>query len=898
MNKKTFFVLLLGLFLPLTTFSAFVAPPNNLNVLISPNGDVPQVMVPCTPGSNFMLLLTHRDANVVFNSFGPVERKYCGEDSKVTFSGFNITNPYRNPGSEIIWNFVRTPLEYIIKDTTTLGGCYSVENCYVLNLSNASNGYNNSVYLASSTEYQTMGAGPVFETSDNHVTWFNLSNGDGSFNISSTSTEVATGTSVMFFPGVMGSRLYDDMGGVEIEDWASVQDSNHTKLALDQNGKSINDIYTKDDTQSLSDEQETGITDEIYGQNIYNSFISDLKEWKDTEHIIKDYAFIPYDWRLSLEDIITRGATTTTGRLAYDNNQDFSESYILRKLNELGEKSANITLLGHSNGGLVIKALIQKLKDTNNPLYYKIDKIIFVAVPQVGTPDAVVNLLHGTDLGWHGFVMTNQRSRQLSENFPMAYNLLPSMSYFGMIDPGAAGNKLVSFSTFKDSYSDQISKYGFYVSNPIELKDYILGGDGRVKPAFSDTDSPSIGNASLYTQAEAVHEVLDNWQPASTTKVIQIAGWGEETLSGIDETTCLDNSVQGYHKCIKPRKVVDGDGTVVAPSALWMSTSTPNVERWWVNLKQNNTLVTKKRIHKDILEVSKLVNLIKTKVENTIFIDNTRIVVDDTSTLSSGDARLHYILHSPLTLGVLDSQGRYAGLDPITKQVIEEIPDVRYEIIGDTQFISVPSDLVGQVKLSGYAEGIFALDIEKQIGNTIIESTSFQAIPSSTTTQVTLNIASSVASSSMSIDSNGDGQVDAALQAKLGSVVTLPKYKWQGFLQPINDTAFYPDQKLSVFKGVSTVPVKFQLKDSLGKIVQASTSPIWLAPQKGSSMLATIDESIYSVVATNGSNFKWDPVSQQYTYNWSTKGLMTGYWYKIGIKLDDNNVYSVVIGLR
>jgi hypothetical protein len=123
-------------------------------------------------------------------------------------------------------------------------------------------------------------------------------------------------------------------------------------------------------------------------------------------------------------------------------------------------------------------------------------------------------------------------------------------------------------------------------------------------------------------------------------------------------------------------------------------------------------------------------------------------------------------------------------------------------------------------------------------------------------------------------------------------------YKWSGFTQPINDTAYNPTQSMSVFKGGSTVPVKFQLKNANGTSVQSVTAPVWLTPQKGSIMSASIDESTYSDPATSGSIFKWDSASQQYIYNWSTKGLTTGYWYRIYTKLEDGTTQSVVVGLR
>ena len=82
-------------------------------------------------------------------------------------------------------------------------------------------------------------------------------------------------------------------------------------------------------------------------------------------------------------------------------------------------------------------------------------------------------------------------------------------------------------------------------------------------------------------------------------------------------------------------------------------------------------------------------------------------------------------------------------------------------------------------------------------------------------------------------------------------------YRFDGFLQPINDTAHQQicgtPCALSIFKGGSTIPVKLQLKDANGNIVQASSLPVWLTPQQGGPTTAPIDESFYS-----------DPASQQY----------------------------------
>ena len=586
---------------------------------------------------------------------------------------------------------------------------------------------------------------------------------DGLLIIGESECTVDCFSNVLFLPGIMGSRLYEQDISNEKELWISRDDSNHANLSLNESGKSINEIYTKDDTQNAG-EDETGIIDEIFGLNIYNSFIDNLQKWKEDDKIIEDYAFIPYDWRLSLEDIITNG-TTDNGNLSYDQTQNFSESFILKKLEELQESSrtSKVTIIAHSNGGLVVKALVQKLNDTNNPLYDKIDKIILVAVPQIGTPDALAALLHGTELG-HGFIMDKDRSRQLSENMPGVYNLLPSASYFTTVDPAFAVDKLVSFEN-TSFFDPQTSQYGVFVSNETELENYVLGTDGRTKPAFSDTVNPNIGNSALYDQAESTHQILDVWQPSPSTKVIQVAGWGEETLAGIDYISIIDTT---EHLSYKPRWVVDGDGTVVVPSALWMSTTPPNVERWWVDLEEfNEDAVIFRTLHRDILEIPNLLDFLKSRIRDVSYTDSEEIIVNNTSTLVADGERLHYTLHSPLTLGIIDAQGKYTGQDPVTREIKEEIPGVTYKQIGEVQFLSVPADLTHTLKLDGFKDGHFALDVEKQQGNTITEFTSFEGIPSSASTLVTMDFTPdmAIADTILELDQDGDGEAEKTLEA-------------------------------------------------------------------------------------------------------------------------------------
>jgi hypothetical protein len=125
-------------------------------------------------------------------------------------------------------------------------------------------------------------------------------------------------------------------------------------------------------------------------------------------------------------------------------------------------------------------------------------------------------------------------------------------------------------------------------------------------------------------------------------------------------------------------------------------------------------------------------------------------------------------------------------------------------------------------------------------------------------------------------------------------------YRFDGFLQPINDTGHSQvcssPCPVSIFKGGSTVPVKFQLKDADGNVVQSATLPVWVTPQQGNPTSAPVGESVFTDPATSGNYYEW--TGSQYKYNWNTTGYAAGYYWRIGVTLDDGMTYYVIIGLR
>ena len=120
-------------------------------------------------------------------------------------------------------------------------------------------------------------------------------------------------------------------------------------------------------------------------------------------------------------------------------------------------------------------------------------------------------------------------------------------------------------------------------------------------------------------------------------------------------------------------------------------------------------------------------------------------------------------------------------------------------------------------------------------------------------------------------------------------------YGTNGYLQPINDTA-HTQLQMSVFKAGSTIPVKFQLLDANGAIVQSPATPIWVTPTVVGTTSAPVDETVYSDQPTSGSTFRWD--GQEYIFNWQTPKNATGSVYRIGARLDDGTTLYVNIGLK
>ena len=685
-------------------------------------------------------------------------------------------------------------------------------------------------------------------------------------------------SNVLFLPGIESSRLY---GSNDNKLWEPFGDQDVRDLYLSEAGQGLGDgIYAK----------EGGIIDESpfsgFGLNIYKSFIEKMDQLKTNGDIV-DWEPVAYDWRLSLDDLMNYG-NDVNGRIYYTGSlRSTSTPYVIQQLRRLAatSRTGKVTIIAHSNGGLVAKRLTDVLGSEASQL---IDKMIFVAVPQAGTPEAVFEGLHGSQIGPLGINAHANVTRAFASTSPMFYHLLPSDGYFTYVDQPVV--------TFDSSLPNWIARYGSKITTEGTLKNFLTDSYGRVDAETGPLNQPVQLKTDLLANAQILHDDLDNWAPPEGVQLIQIAGWGVPTTkSGIKYSQNKDGN-------IAPEAVttIDGDGTVVVPSALW--TPSTIASDYWVNLRAYNSenpdnFGPLEITHARILEVPSLISFLEDNILNAANSVGTYAYLSNTSPVSTSD-RLKYELHSPLSLDAYDDLGNHTGVSTTSGAIEENIPGTYYDEVGDVKYIYTETDKPLHIVMDGYATSTFTFEVEELHGDAIVATTTWKEMPTTPNTLVRLDSPSDIYSlSTLNIDIDGDGTNDYMLPAKMDGVVTIG-YRWDGFAQPINDTAHQIGESLSVFKAGSTVPVKFQLKKPDGTIVQAPTDPVWLSPQKGAAMSSQVGESIYTDLGTAGNSFKWDPIAQQYIYNWSTKGLIAGFWYKLLVQLDDGSFKSVIIGLK
>ena len=634
------------------------------------------------------------------------------------------------------------------------------------------------------------------------------------FNFNKPKASLNPVSDIIFLPGIMGSNLYktdyyhsstSPMNKI----WPSIFTGDQLKMKIDNTNELFKYGYNYDSGSDrvsveadLNDKLYAGVTRTMYALDLYDSFLAELDRLKANNEMT-DYSAIPYDFRLATDNIYCDGQTFydkvyyNTNKLA---NRDYYRpwncqlSFIYQDLQKHINKSktGKVTLIGHSYGGLVIKEFLKQLEDSKDPIIEKIDKVILVAVPQGGAPESVINMLHGKGIGYLGLPISAKTERELALTFPSVYQLLPSEALIKSVNRDI-GSPLVSFisrqakaatGTAAD-YSKQINKYGNTIDNFSELSDYLLNKESSIRATTTDDlRRAATVYSNLLTHAASEKVKLDNYVPTTTIQIHQIAGWGLPSDVGYvydyinmcvnynNDGNVGDSTVSVKLNCTKVGSESllnvtmnkDGDDTVPTASALWMSTTTnSNVHNWWVDLKGYNNFRLFKISHKDLLAATPALNKVLGLVRNK---DNNIQYISATSPKYTNKNYTTYSAHSPVNMTITDSIGNISGYDSQTDTIVNHIKDVYYRQIGDTKIIIAPADMNYNVNLVGYEKGVYTLNVNSYNSDDMeIATTTYYAVPTAPSSQSYIKHDILATSTSLLLDYNNNGLVDAILNA-------------------------------------------------------------------------------------------------------------------------------------
>lgn len=560
-------------------------------------------------------------------------------------------------------------------------------------------------------------------------------------------------SNVLFLPGLEASRLYVQRES-ESEDqlWEPNGNSDVEALYLNTDGTTKNpNVYTRDIIKETNSPVSLGFV----GQNIYKSF-SNMMDGLVSDKKITEWKSYAYDWRQGVQDVVDNGTKYKDGNVS-----------LVSTLQSLINSSKNkkVTIVAHSNGGLVAKALLRKLQDDKvagrNSLIDSIDVLILVAVPEIGTASAVPAILHGYDQRiLSGWLMDEIHARELGRNMLGAFGLLPSKEYINHVSASPA--TFIDTAIPSNVTTKLVQAFGSAINSYLEYKNFLFGGEGRTSPAISQINLPISLSQSLFSKAESLHDSIDAFVPPEGLRVIEVAGWGLDTIASFEYYPRIDDN-SSYVLDERPRFTSDGDKTVIVPSAHYMG-FLGSAEKYWVDLPEHNAellLLRRNREHKDILEVDQLNNLIQSIISKTDIVFDTVLKniepIDDSN-------RLRLSIHSPVTLDAYDAEGNHTGkVCPSDSEFCyaeENILNSSYLEFGEGKYLNLPEDQMSKVKLQGTDFGTFTYESDKVLSDGTSTISSFIDIPVTTQTQAEITLNPSTQEPQIALDVTGDGISD------------------------------------------------------------------------------------------------------------------------------------------
>ena len=469
--------------------------------------------------------------------------------------------------------------------------------------------------------------------------------------------EEPTRDPVIIIPGITGSYLnknYGDNGEI----WpnantlvTSLTDNFLDDLALNPDGTekpefpmTVGDIIRRVEVEILGQDLSTS--------HVFDNMIADLESAGYVEGV--DLFVFPYDWRYS--------TAVSAGQLT-------------ERIDEILDISGaeQVDIISHSMGGIVAKKYIA---DHGRD---KIDQLVFLGTPHLGSPLAFKTLTWGDNLGykWHNIpLLSINEVKFISQNFPSMFELLPSREY---VD---------------DKWSRYVTDAtGKYIG--LDL-DYTKTKDLMVEEGRND---------AFFAGAEGMHSDTDNMN-LSDIQVYNFTGCSIATPGRFIITRHSPKKVLGIN-IDKGYDItyVDGDQTVPTLS----SRDELGGEQYFVRGTSHGSLPNDESVRAMVMAL----------LGGSAVAEYGNIVSQD----QCGITGTKIGVHSPVALHVADSGGNHTGPTG-TGDIEYNIADAQYDTIEDEKFAFLPAGSNYTVSLNPEALGVYDFYIEN-IVNGITTSTRY-----------------------------------------------------------------------------------------------------------------------------------------------------------------------------
>lgn len=417
-----------------------------------------------------------------------------------------------------------------------------------------------------------------------------------------------------------------------------------------------------------------------------------VKFFQDNGYTVDKNLFIfPYDWRKDIR--------LTTPLL----NTKVDEI-----LTKTGSNKVNI--VAHSMGGLVAREYIRDAARAA-----KVDTLVELGVPHLGSTDALASLIYGKCYGFKkaGFCLgvSNAEIKDTFQNLTGGYELINSKKYFN-----------ANLSPFRDDRD--IDSNG--VTGELSYS--------QLKDLFKNLGK----NVVAHNLAEDFHDNLDdNFSQTNGVKVYLVAGSGIPTLGQIRE---YQKTKLGFIKVNKTDRIsVNGDGTVPMSSA----EVGQKEKTYYAKLEHGALIQSDTTLGMAIKLLDGQLNPVP-GIQKTPFTLKGKVV----ST------------HSPVELHVYDANGNHTG--PTSNGEIEEnIPESSYSTLGDARFITLPETGTYKIVTQATAADEFDLKVKEYKDNVLANETMYLDIPQTGKTKTELILDSKP--NNLLIDEDGNGSIEKEL---------------------------------------------------------------------------------------------------------------------------------------